>query len=265
MTQTIAEQIAESQSFDRANSEATEIEQDWTEEGETFFRFADESMLSVSGPVWTIHVVADDPPITIKLNAWGDNGRVYLDPEDRTVEAHCWVGTPTTPMAAYHGRMMALVDIEKDHVEESITEWLESQRDTIAVIADGYQGSEWDGSNHSGTWTDEAHELAQQLSYDYEQAVTDGVIDQYWDAGTWLGGDWEAAMSELLEHDTVAEAAAYITDTALADGAHLDVDEVESELRSYAQKCADDLEDDDELDDASTERLTAFREMLARS
>lgn len=85
------------------------------------------------------------------------------------------------PAAAFNHRELYLGTVGLDTDEETLEQWIREHSYTILALAEGYQGSEWDGHNRVGRWAldDDAQEgFRARLS----RALDHGDIATYWSA-----------------------------------------------------------------------------------
>src|SRR5690348_7086271 len=99
-----------------------------------------EIVYSIGG--WT--KVSGATKVSVILDAEGDEIRVY------TFNA---IGSGT-PMSVWHNRHRMIATVDVQTVPDALLEALREHEDTIRAIAARYLGTEWDGSNHIGRWSD---------------------------------------------------------------------------------------------------------------
>jgi len=158
----------------------------------------------------------------------GTNGGLLVDPEDYTVSTWWHVGAGI-PMSVYHGRAM-LIAVPTDATEEGIREWIEVHRSELTELCDLYEGSEWDGNNHIGRWSQSAgsHDEVELL---HRSALED--IPCYWSAADWLHDDSPDRLAQEIEKNGGVRAAAEAIVRVAADyPAILDLDEVVTYLEA---------------------------------
>jgi hypothetical protein len=207
--------------------------------------------------------------LTINLddyNNWqrGTKPVLYLDPEASppAVESFASIGNNSYPMAAHHCRLMSLGSYDQSIVAESLTKWLREHEEQILAIAAGYEGAEWNGSNHVGSWTDEAREASQQLDDELAQDLAHDAIASYWDADDYLNGITASeVVDEAIRLGGIVEAAEYEVNNGETNGHLLDQDDMEVAIRSRLESERDDFDEDDE--DADHERHAQIEALLA--
>ena len=127
-----------------------------------------------------------------------------------------------SPEPAWHGRWLSLCTYGPQVVGESVRAALESRVDQLVELAATYQGTEWDGNNHRGSW-----EIHDEDSGTYWLGLEiDEDLKRYWHAGDYYGDagcDWtdlakdagvdpERALSDDWAR-AVAEVAAHMEST----------------------------------------------------
>ena len=159
--------------------------------------------------------------ITINIgdySGWVSGTRVslYLDPEKRLVYS-CGIVGSGTPEPAWNRRHLDLGHVGKDVVSESLEEWLRGQEATLAALCDCYEGTEWDGHNHVGQWSEEASELEE--AFDCALAEAEDIA-HYWDAVEYFS----PAEDDVIDAATrlgIEAAVDHENDGALSAGVHL--------------------------------------------
>lgn len=124
---------------------------------------------------------------------------LYLVPAAETengvpaVEIHSGVGNIGSPAPAFHGRWRYLGSYGAKVVGESVLEQLVEASESLLALAHDYRGSEWDGHNHRGCWSDD-----DDLGGEPEDVVDLSDVRCYWDAFEWFGPA-DVSWAELCE------------------------------------------------------------------
>ncbi len=204
---------------------------------------------------------------------WPDDYRrdLYLIPASEAdgdlpeVTTHGGVGNIGQPMMSFHHRWAGIGGYGASVQGQGILEILCGLEDELVAVSDAYLGSEWDGSNHIGQWSDDGRDYdgpCAELCEAWSRAVDHG-LPSYWDAGDWFGpaGDGWGELCEAYGVDphralgTDEERAAAVEDLRRAirkEG----TDEPVAGIGTYLADCAGEWEpdiDDDEIDDLRTE------------
>lgn len=114
---------------------------------------------------------------------------VYFDPEASEVIA-LLLGQSETPVHAYNNIYQTVLDVPANAIAQSVAEALTELADDIEWLAEGWQGTRWDGSNHIGVWAD-------NRASDFSEKILGGYLDitTYWEPGDWF----EPVMGELKD------------------------------------------------------------------
>lgn len=189
-----------------------------------------------------------DTKIAIKNNyeahVGSDNWEteVCLDPTDRTVSIYAWFGNGQT-MASFHGREICIGHLSRANVADmsDLVAFLESDdtQETLALIIDGYS-ERWDGSNHRGRLTEDAHSLREDLCDRISDRMAE--LPTYWSADEWFGSADVVADMRRDGAESIEEYAA--EQEHLCDPGVLDEDDVVAYLREKLEEAADEAEDD---------------------
>lgn len=196
-----------------------------------------------------------------------NNLRLVLNPniDNDGDQVHPIVSTwgnvgPGCPEAVFHNRHLHLTGLDADYVAESLEEYLREKEDDLVAIAEGFQGVEWSGSNWVGNWSQDARDLAEELSDQLAEAIGQGGINRYFDAS-----DWFADSPDLLDAencDTLKEWAEIERDNASGFGFILAQDDTEDYLRSFLEKKAEELEEMEEFAQDDAEDLALCLRLL---
>lgn len=159
------------------------------------------------------------------------------------VTTHCGVGNIGTPESAYHGRWLSLGSYGAEIVGQSVRDFLEAHADHLCALAGSYAGSDWDGHNRVGRWSEDRDDLQAELGHIWSEARRLDEIKAYWTADDWYGAsgmgwlelcrdaqidpelalrdDWEAAVATVVAREResadeiVSGVEAYVRQTAL--------------------------------------------------
>ncbi len=165
--------------------------------------------------------IADD---LSTLRVSGAQNALIFDPEDRDIYMFSNIGSGC-PEAVWHSRQVSL-SVPSASVESQLLKVIKSCEADLVALADLYEGSTWDGSNHVGRWSEPTYmdELIQRI----EGRLADSP--QYWDAGDWLwGGCTQEEVVRQIREGFNNDVGAWAED-AVAEGqlndAWIDVDEL---------------------------------------
>ena len=87
--------------------------------------------------------------------------RLIIDPEMRTVASHdLSYGTPTS----IRHKTKVWVEVPGEASQASILEVLNGSIKDLDQIASKFNGAEWNGSNHDGSWSDGIEELLEEFA-----------------------------------------------------------------------------------------------------
>lgn len=163
----------------------------------------------------------------------GRSVSLYLCPADECddgqarIKAFHRVGPSGTPEPAYHGRWRHLVDYGPQVVGESVLDALEAREDEWLELAAQYEGSQWDGGNHVGTWSD-----AERWCDSYEAADSRAaLVDEFarYQDGSEVVREHAQNWEELAQYVRVDPERAYAA--------------TDAELEELAREVASELED----------------------
>jgi len=104
---------------------------------------------------------------------------IYFDPERSIVWTFLNTGN-SVPSDAWHGIDKHILKVLPGAIASSVHRYLLDNEDIILSILEGYEGQEWDGSNHKGSWTEDSMD---QLALLHQEPTEIGF---YWDAGEWF-------------------------------------------------------------------------------
>lgn len=163
---------------------------------------------------------------------------------------------------AYHGRAVTFA-LPTTVIPASLRAWVDDHADAIETLADCYEGAEWNGQNHVGSWDDEDGETRTWFGELLARAL-DGTIHQRWSAVDYL--------QDGLDVDEIVEASAlYLwvqaeVQHALESGQVVEADDLRACAVDALEDKAEDLrqalqemgpEETDEEDDADDRRELA--------
>jgi hypothetical protein len=133
--------------------------------------------------------------------------RIYLDPEAGTVYAFA-SDSSSQPKAAYDGVDRLIVSVNDRAVPQSVADAM--PLDTLRDMLGCYGGTEFDGRNYRGTWSDA--EYWNQGGY-IELDELQQAIAYYWDPGEWF----DPVISDLKAAWANGDTSAEIIDTQNLD------------------------------------------------
>lgn len=121
---------------------------------------------------------------------------IYLDPEAQKI--YTFLDTGGIPMSAYHRIDRRILTVSPSSIPSSVHRAVASVADKLEFLVSLYGGSEWNGNNHVGQWSEEA-----ELLYDcIQEELASSEIASYWDAGDWfspiiptLRAEWKAGKT----------------------------------------------------------------------
>lgn len=171
----------------------------------------------------------------------GEHASLWLDPEDRTVSVYRAIGNGV-PSSVWHSRSR-LVALGADVELEGVEVVLRAHEGLIAELFALYAGTEWDGSNHVGGWSDQdrVNEIVEALN---DAIGREGAVRSYWDAGDWMSPakpDVMTALRSALREradgdlDAAIESVASDEVDAASDEALIDHDDAVRELTRWAE------------------------------
>lgn len=103
---------------------------------------------------------------------------IYLDPEAEKI--YTFVGSNSQPMTAYHRIDRRIVTANSSAIPASVYSAIKSLEDNLDLLIDQYEGSEWNGNNHVGQWSESAEDTLESI---WDQQLE---IASYWDASDWF-------------------------------------------------------------------------------
>jgi hypothetical protein len=166
-----------------------------------------------------------------------------LAPDGRDVYTFGRIGSGA-PEEVWHRRHLQLASLPREVVGASLVEWLRKREDQLVRIAEGYDGTEWNGRNFVGRWSDDAQRLAELLDEELQEAVSCHDLATYWDAGEWMSADPYSVCQAALEAGSLDAAAAAEVARARDEGAHLDVADTREALEELLLAWRDGLVND---------------------
>ena len=171
------------------------------------------------------------------LGISGANNYLILEPEQESLYTWDNVGNGT-PINVWNN-LAIMFTLPNNYVAEGLKGFVQENLELFQALAETYEGTTWDGNNHTGQWNEKCQALEQEI----RNALADDAIPTYWEAGDWLYGDIGSCIDECLTHTTIREYAEIETKRAKRDGVYLNVDDVESVMRSCLEEKLDDVQD----------------------
>lgn len=154
--------------------------------------------------------------------------RLIVDPDSESVFVFCNVGAGT-PESVWNDRAKSF--LMPDCRGKELAEWLEEHKEMIEGIVACYKGSEWNGNDHIGHWSDDAEDVIGTFWAELEQLE----LPRRWSATDWLHGSRSELLDALNEGQTLTDWVDTVIDEA--DEALLDRDDVkewaEYELKEW--------------------------------
>lgn len=173
----------------------------------------------------------------------GESASLVFSPEDRSVTLFRRIGSGT-PMGVWHGRARTLCLQPSMRLEDVEAYLKEGHLDEIEDLFALYEGKEWDGHNHIGSWSDadKACEILDSIDQSLHRSDN---IGRYWEASDYLAGGKAGvmhALASLLREgkslDEAIEARVEVeVDQASGNGVILDEDEVRKALQAWSDNC----------------------------
>ena len=124
-------------------------------------------------------------PDASELEPTGDwRVTLYLIPAEESesgvpgILASVSVGNGGCPEPAWHDRWKCIGRVPEDAVGESVLAMLGEYESDLLDLAAAYEGSQWDGNNHVGSWADDGVSL--DLPWH--------DVAQWWDPWDWFQG-----------------------------------------------------------------------------
>lgn len=178
---------------------------------------------------------------------------LYLAPAEETddgrpeIRIHTGVGNVGTPMPAFHSRWAPVISYGPMVVGSSVVEFLESIADQLVELSEKYEGSEWDGSNHVGSWNETRDEMLSRTQ-EWNEAKS-SHLEKYWDAGDYFGpaGEgWPELCEEADINPAVIFQGQHVEDVAeqIAERIEPHLDHEVRGTADYAERCAEEWIDE---------------------
>lgn len=170
----------------------------------------------------------------------GERASVILDPETRTASVYKSIGSGC-PERVWHHRAR-MFGIDEALSLEDVENVLDSNADLIRELFDLYEGKEWNGQNHVGSWSNS--ERVEEIDGLLSDACRDERVRRYWSAGDWFS----PAKGEMMDRVLAKLAARSDRDLAMAisdvldeeelgvEGAIVDEDEAADQLMEWARE-----------------------------
>lgn len=184
-----------------------------------------------------IYPTADE----LDSGGWAPNSgvklRVYLDPRGDVPVVRAEQGINIgIPFAAHHKRLWQLFALGQDVVGASVLDFLRSHEAAIIALADCYEGTEWDGSNHIGQWSADACDP-------FPCGVDPSAFANYWRAEDWLYDSNDLDGTET-NSELDAKAVDLVTE-AEREGAFVRLDDVRDVLEEWRDEARERNENED--------------------
>src|SRR5690606_11765801 len=132
----------------------------------------------------------------VNISGHHRHSELWLDPRHRAVGVSQEHPDNSTPSGVWHGHVRT--HQPAGHPREADVRWdLENNRDLLARVVLG-DSSEWDGSNHVGSRTDDARAAWEELC---EIIDSNPAHYTYWQLDEWI----DQAMRDTITADTSDE------------------------------------------------------------
>jgi hypothetical protein len=158
----------------------------------------------------------------------------YLDPESEQIQWYTRTGAGI-PAPAYHGIWVKVFQAPAGAIPESVVENLLKVEDRLIYDCENnFQGTEWDGRNHTGVWKDKPD---YSMEFQFEIAV-------FWDPWDWFGpvlqdlkDKWESGMdaAQIIDSEDLGDISSGIVDR---DQAIEWLEDKIQEWQEEAEECA---------------------------
>lgn len=122
---------------------------------------------------------------------------IYLDPESKKL--YSFTATGGIPMDAYHKIDRRILTVSPTAIASSVERYLIEIEDELESLIEGYQGSDWNGSNHIGSWSEDALLILEKIAETQIDSISHHSIAHYWDADEWFSpitSDLKSAWQE---------------------------------------------------------------------
>lgn len=109
----------------------------------------------------------------------GDTGRPSFD-------MHEQIGAHSVPMPGHHGRWICIAAIRQAVTGASLLAALMAIESDLLTLDAEYLGSEWDGSNQIGRWSEDARDFEQDIAIDTDRLISYYDAAEYYQDDTWI-------------------------------------------------------------------------------
>ena len=178
------------------------------------------------------------------LDVSGARNVLYYDPEDNSAYVFSYVGNSSWPMEAHNNIHVCIGNVDAKTSEESLQEWCQAHADSFDALGECYMGTEWDGSNHVGSWTEDRESIEQSLS----DALDEADLPTYWDAEEWMHGDWRGVCLGALASGDLDAFCDEMEDDAAQDGHLVDSGDMFDVLQKHFESEIKETESEDPND-----------------
>lgn len=140
------------------------------------------TMITSTITVTTINTQPEHDPY-VNLGGHSSYTVLRLDPEDQTIGVRQEYRDNSTPEREWNGRILTW-KIPTHPSESDMREYIQENMPVFERIIVGYE-CEWNGHNHVGRLTEEAHADKEMIQAELDQDV---LVNQYeyWEADQWL-------------------------------------------------------------------------------
>jgi len=120
------------------------------------------------------------------VNIDGIVSRTYLklDPRDNTIWVTQEYKDNATPAEEWHGLILTWI-VPGHPTEDAMRQWIEENMELFQTICNGYEVV-WNGNNHTGSLTLEAHAAADAIEYMLDNDQGPLNYYEYWTVESWL-------------------------------------------------------------------------------
>lgn len=105
---------------------------------------------------------------------------IYLDPE--TEKLYTFTNTGGVPRTVFHGIDQHILSVSPKVIPQSVVDALLYVESLLESVLKGWEGTEWNGNNHIGLWSEDSLDLLTEI----QQKTNDYEIAHYWDASEWF-------------------------------------------------------------------------------
>ncbi len=127
----------------------------------------------------------------------GFKNDLYLDPEREKVYTH--VGKNSMPMEAFHNIDTFIISIHPKAIPTSVYNAVKAIENGLDSLIDEFRGTEWNGNDHIGQWTEDAGGILECL------AQIQHKIAYYWDPSDWFESVSDSDIQSLIDEGRTAE------------------------------------------------------------